>query len=289
MKPAPFEYVKPQTIDEALEVLAERGSDAKVLAGGQSLVPLMNFRLVRPQYLIDINGLADLGYVRQADGGLAIGALTRQSELLRSSLVKAQYPLLAYAAKFISHPAIRNRGTVGGSVAHADPAAELPGLFLALDAEFTARSTQGERKIPVGDLFVTYFTTSLDPTELLTEVRVPALAPNTGWGFEETSRRHGDLAVAASTVVASLGQRGVCERIAIALSGVGEVPIRAQGAEAVLVGNTPTDSLIREAAAKVVEDIEPESDVHATADYRRHVATVLTARALKRAFQKAKE
>jgi len=289
MKPAPFEYIMPDTVDEALGVLAEQGSEAKVLAGGQSLVPLMNFRLARPQYLIDINGLTELAYLRQADGSIAIGALTRQSELLRSSLVREQCPLVEYAARFIGHSAIRNRGTVGGSVAHADPAAELPGVFLALDAEFIVRSTQGKRKIPAQDLFITFFTTSLEPTELLAEVRVPSLSPGTGWAFEETSRRHGNLAVAASTVVASLAQTGLCDRVTIALSGVGEVPLRAQSAESVLIGNAPTDSLIQEAAAKVAEDIEPDTDVQATAEYRRHVTTVLTARALKKAFQRAKE
>ncbi len=198
MKPAPFSYRKPTTISEASALLAEYGEDAKVIAGGQSLVPLMNFRLARPQYLVDINGLTSLDYIRDEGAWLSIGALTRERTIERSPLVASQLPLLAAASRWIGHPAIRSRGTIGGSIAHNDPSAEYPLIATLLDAVVVAHGPRGERRVPVRELFVTYLTTSLEPDEIIAEVRFPKPPPGAGWSFQEMARRRGDFAIVAA-------------------------------------------------------------------------------------------
>ena len=289
MKPAPFEYRRAGTLDEALTLLAEHAGEAKPLAGGQSLIPAMNFRLARPAALVDLNGVAELAYVRPADGGLRIGAMTRQRTLERNPVVPGAAPLLAEALPFIAHPQIRNRGTLGGSLAHADPAAELPAVMLALAARFEARSRSGERTIDAADFFTGLFATALAPDELLVEIALAPLAPRSGTAFLEVARRHGDYALVGVAAVVTLDARGRCRETRIALLSVGAGPILAVEAARVLAGQTPTDELCRAAAdAAATRDIDPPSDIHASAAYRRRLASVLTRRALARAFERAR-
>jgi len=287
VKPAPFDYVAPASLDEALGVLAQRADEAKVLAGGQSLVPLLNMRLARPALLVDLNRLSDLAYLLPNDGGVAIGALTRQRAAERASLIAERVPLVAGAAAYIGHPAIRNRGTVGGSLAHADPVSELPCVALALDAQIVARSQKGERTIPAESFFQSVFTTALDPSEILTEVRIPALPARTGWGFEELARRHGDFAIIAVAALLSLRPDGTIDRARLSYAGAADRPLRARKAEAALAGQRPSSDIFEEAARVAAGDLDPPSDLHATADYRRTVAVALTRRALAAAQQRA--
>ncbi len=281
MKPPAFDYFDPGTLGEAVSLLQELRGEAKILAGGQSLVPLLNMRLARPEALVDLKNLADLDYVRESNGGLAIGAMTRKRTLERSALVKQRQPLLHAATLLVAHPQIRNRGTVGGSLAHADPAAEYPAVALAVDAELRMTGPDGERAIGADDFFVSYLTTALEPAEVLTEVRLPALAPGAGWSVREVARRHGDFALAGVAVTASLDRRGRCSEAHIVLFGVGPTPIRARGAEQMLVGEKPGEKLFEQVGRRAGEEIDdPTSDVHAPAEYRRHLAGVLTRRAL---------
>ena len=286
MKPAPFEYFDPTTVDQAVALLREH--DAKLLAGGQSLVPLLNMRLARPAVIVDLNRVDSLDYIRRMNGHLAIGAMTRQRTIERSELVASAQPLLQAATRMIAHPQIRNRGTIGGSIAHADPAAEYPAVALALDAELVAVGPNGERAIRAEDLFVTYLTTALDPVEVLTEVRVPVLPERTGWSFQEMSRRHGDFALAGVAATLTLGSRGECAGARVALFGVAPTPVRARLVEEALAGEAPTDALFERAAQRASDGLdEVLSDVHATAEFRRHLAQVLTRRALTEAAARA--
>ena len=288
MKPPRFDYFDPATLDEALALLGERGEDAKLLAGGQSLVPLLNFRLARPRALVDLNRIDSLAYIRPHDGGLALGAMTRQRDVERSALVAERCPLLAETMPYIGHFQIRNRGTVGGSIAHADPAAELPAVVAVLDGELVARGPEGERVIRPEDFFVAYLTTSLEPTELLVEVRLPASPPRTGHAFMEVSRRHGDFALVGVAALVTVDQGGVCTRASLALTGVGPAPVRATRAAQALVGSRLEPTALEEAARLVRESLSPEGDIHASAEYRRHVGGVLTQRAVVRAAARAR-
>jgi CO/xanthine dehydrogenase FAD-binding subunit len=289
MKPAPFEYYDPATLDEALALLAEFGDEAKPLAGGQSLVPLMNFRLARPARLVDLNLLAELSYVRDEDGWLRIGAMTRQRQLERSPLAAAGWPLLVEATAYVGHPPIRHRGTVGGSVAHADPAAELPVVMAALDAELVIRAQAGERTERAGGFFLSYLTTTLAPTELLVELRVPPLPPRSGGAFLEVSRRHGDFALVGAAALVTLDAAGAIAGARLAIAGAGPTPLRAARAEARLLGERPAEALFREAGRLVSEAVDSDADVHASADYRREVSGVLARRALLQAAARARE
>lgn len=289
MKPPRFEYFDPRTVEDALALLKEHGEDAKVLAGGQSLVPLLNFRLARPRYLVDLNRIPALAYIRPWDGGLAIGAMTRQRDVEMSPLVKERCPLLGEVIPFIGHFQIRNRGTVGGSIAHADPAAELPAVAAALGAELVVRRAEGERVMRPAEFFVTYLTTALQPGELLAEVRLPPTPPGTGHAFLEVSRRHGDFALVGAVALLTLDREGVCTRAVLAFTGVGPVPVQVEAAERVLVGARPDRKAFEEAARKVSSALTPDSDIHASAEYRKHVAGVLTERGLERALARAKE
>jgi carbon-monoxide dehydrogenase medium subunit len=288
MKPAAFDYYCPRSVEEALDLLAAHGEDGKVLAGGQSLVPLMNMRLARPASIIDINRIAALSYLRAQNGVLRIGALTRQRAVERSPVAAERCPLLCAALRLAGHPAIRNRGTVGGSIAHADPAAELTAVLAALDGEVTARRAGGARTIAARDLFVTYLTTALLPQELLVEVRIPALPTGAGWSWMEIARRHGDFALAGVGAVLGL-RRGRVAEARIALTGVGPTPVRAAAAERLLLGQPPGEALWEAAADAVRASVAPEGDIHASAEYRRHVAGVLTRRALAEARGRAQE
>ena len=289
MKPPQFEYDAPRTIDETLALLAEHGEDAKVLAGGQSLVPLLNFRLARPERLVDINPVGELAYLEPADGALRIGALTRHSELERSPEVAGRVPLLLEAVRLVGHVQIRNRGTVGGSVVHADPAAELPVALTALDARFHVRSLRGSRSLGADELFVTHFTTTLEPDELLTEVEVPLPAPRTGSAFVEFARRHGDFALGGAAVLLTVGSDGTCERAAVALLAAAPTPLRAPAAEQALVGRSLDEEAAVEAAARAVADVSPTGDLHGSSEYRRSLIEAMVRRAIVQAAARGQE
>jgi carbon-monoxide dehydrogenase medium subunit/6-hydroxypseudooxynicotine dehydrogenase subunit alpha len=280
LKPPPFEYDDPRTVDEVLALLAEHGDEAKILAGGQSLVPLLNFRLARPERLIDINRVSELDYMRWEDGVLRIGALLRHSALERSQEVQERLPLVHQAVRLVGHSQIRNRGTVGGSVAHADPAAELPVAFTALDARFHVRSGRGERTLGADEFFVTHLTTSLEPDELLTEIEVPLPSTGTGAAFLEFARRHGDFALGGAAVLLALEASGACASVAIALLAAAPTPIRSASAESVLRGRVVDEAAAREAAAAAIAEISPTGDAHGSAEYRRDLIEALVRRAL---------
>jgi len=288
MKPPLFEYHAPESLSEAFELLDRFSADAKVLAGGQSLMPLMNLRLARPAHLIDINGLAgELGALQTWDGGLSIGALVRQRTAERSQLVRERCPLLAEALPFIGHLQIRNRGTIGGSLAEADPASELPAVVTALDADLVVRGSRGERVLKPEEFFVSYLTTALEPDEILCEVRLPAWPSGAGWSFLEVSRRLGDFAMVGLACLVQLGTDGTIADARLAYTGAADRPIRAHEAEHHLVGQKPASDLFAAAAEQAVAALDPQSDVHASAAYRRHVANVLTTRALNIAVKRA--
>ena len=288
MKPAPFEYFDPRTVEEAVSLLREHGEDAKILAGGQSLMPLLHMRMARPEALIDLSKVAGLEYMRETDGALAIGAMTSKRAVERSELVGRRQPLLSAATRLIAHPQIRNRGTVGGSMAQADPAAEYPAVALVLDAELRAAGPDGERTVQAGDFFQGYLATALEPAEVLIEVRFPVLADGTGWSFQEISRRHGDFAMTGAAVTLAVGDAGRCSEARIVLFGVGPAPVRARGAEQLVVGEVLGQPLLERAGRKASEDLdEPLSDVHASAEFRRHLAEVLTRRTLTEAAERA--
>lgn len=287
MKPPRFAYHDPTTLEEVLDLLHLHGDEAKVLAGGQSLIPVLNMRLTRPKVLIDLGRLSMLAFIRVEAGSLQIGAMTRHAQVERSALVRERQPLLAEAIAQVGHPQIRNRGTIGGSLAHADPAAELPAVLLALDGSVVLQGRSGQREVAAAELFQGLFTTAIQPGELLIEVRVPVLPERTGWAFVELARRHGDFALAGVASTLTLAPDGTIAGCRLALTGVGAGPVRAAAAERSLVSQAPSASSFAAAAALVRKALEPESDLHATAEYRRHLAGVLTERALTQAFLRA--
>jgi len=287
MKPPRFEYFAPGSVDEALALLAQHGEGAKVLAGGQSLVPLLNFRLVRPSRLIDLNEIPGLGYIREENGWLVIGGMTRQRALEQSALVRERCPLLADAMPQIGHAQIRNRGTIGGSLAHADPAAELPAVVAALEGQLVVRGARGQRVVAPEQFFVSYLTTSLEAAELLVEVRLPVAAPRTGTAFMEVSRRHGDFALVGVAASLTLDEAGKCTKSALALTGAGPTPVVAREAARTLIGVKPTAEAFEEVGRQVSALLQPDSDLHASAEYRKHVGGVLARRALARAIARA--
>jgi CO/xanthine dehydrogenase FAD-binding subunit len=290
MKPAPFEYLAPLELQEALESLQQYGEEAKVLAGGQSLMPLMSLRLARPKVIIDINRLSRLSFISAAaNGGLVIGALTRQRAIERSATVKERNPLLAAAMPLIAHFQIRNRGTIGGSLAHADPAAELPAVSVVLGAEFVLQSARRERVVRAEDFFVDTMTTAIQPDELLTEIRIPGWRPGLSWAIDEVSRRRGDFAMVGVTVLVQMDGSEACREARIALFGVGGKPVRVPRAEDMLRGRIPDQKTLLEIARSVSDELDPDSDVHASAEYRKEVGGVLTRRALEKAFLRARE
>ena len=288
MKPAPFAFYRTASADEALALLAQHGDDAKPLAGGQSLIPAMNFRLALPTVLVDLNGATELAGIEvQPTGAMRIGAMTRHRAVERSETIAAHAPLLSDAMPWVAHAAIRTRGTVGGSVAHADPAAELPAVFAALDARYLVHSSGSSRWI-AADAFATgLFATALEPGELLTAVEIPPMARRTGWAFVEMARRHGDFALAGVSCTVTVDDNGTCASARIALFGVGDGPVVSTGAAAVLEGAMPNSDVFRAAAATAENEVDPPSDIHATATYRRHLVGVLTRRALAKAAERA--
>jgi carbon-monoxide dehydrogenase medium subunit len=288
MKLPYVEYEAPTTIAQAVDLLAEYEDDASVLAGGQSLIPLMALRLARPAVLIDINGLSELSLVAATDGRVAIGAMTREYVAEDSATVGDAVPLLAAALPLIGHEAIRSRGTIGGSLAHADPAAELPAVALALDAEFVVRDRAGERVVPAADWFEGYLATSRRPDELLTEVRFPAARPGTGVAFLEVARRHGDFAIVGLAVSLTLAD-GVISDARLAFAGVSDVPVRVAEAEDLLAGERPSAELFAEAARAATAGLDPPADLNGSSEYRKQVAATLVRRGLRAAADNAYE
>jgi CO/xanthine dehydrogenase FAD-binding subunit len=284
MKPAKFDYHDPTTIDEALGLMAEFGDQARPLAGGQSLVPLMNFRLIRPAHLIDLNGVKELSCFSSDDGALRIGATTRQRELERSAEIARRWPLLRDAAAFIGHIQIRNRGTVGGSLAHAFPSAELPVAMVTLGASMLVRAKATRRSVRAEDFFLSTMTTALQSEELLTEMNVPELPANTGWSYQEVSRRHGDFALAGAASLLAVDVQGSIQYARLTLTGI--TPIRARQAEESLVGERPSEALFCDAAQRATENLDQDSDSHASAESRRAARAVLARRALTQAAQR---
>jgi carbon-monoxide dehydrogenase medium subunit len=288
VKPAPFAYYAPETLAEALHLLAQFGDEAKLLAGGQSLVPVLNMRLAQPKVLIDLNRVAGLAYIRDEGHHLAIGAMTRHAAVERSAEVLRRQPLLTEAVSQIGHSQIRNRGTIGGSLAHADPSAELPAVITALEGSLVVAGPGGTREVAAHDFFLMYFTTALRPGEILTEVRVPVLEAGSGYAFMEVARRHGDFALAGVACVLHLTPDGGAVNDArLALTGVGMTPVRAWEAEAVLQGRPPGPQAFAAAAAAVRNAVAPDDDIHGSGEYRRQLAGVLTERALRRALARA--
>ncbi len=279
MIPAAFDYIAVKSVQEVVTELVKRGEEAKVLAGGHSLIPLMKLRLATPSFLVDIGRIKDLNYIRQTDGHIAFGAMTTHHDIEFSDLVKEKLPLLASAAAQIGDPQVRNRGTMGGAAVHADPLGDFPSCLLALDAEFRVVGQKGERVIPAGDFFVDTFTSAMRPDEVLTEIRVPVPPPGSTGTYLKFSRRSQDWAIVAVAAQLTLKGQNV-DRVNIGLTGMGSKPLRATAVEQALRGKGARDEEFRTAAAKAAEGTNPPGDLNGSPDYRRHLATVLTRRAL---------
>ena len=286
MIPPAFDYVAPTTLSEAISLLSQNG-DAKILAGGQSLIPMMRFRLAAPAVLIDINRLADLEYIREDGGWLKIGALTREAMIDGSSLVRERYPLLADTARVVADPLVRNMSTIGGNLAHADPANDHPATMLAYGAQVVATGPQGERVIPISDFFLGPFESALSADEILTEIQIPVPEAKSGGAYIKLERKVGDYATAAVAVQIRLDENGNCAYAGMGLTNVGLTPIKATAAEETLKGQALNDSAIREAARLAAEAAEPESDHRGSAEYKRHLVKTLSVRALRKAAGRA--
>jgi len=287
MIPAAFQYHAPTTVGEATALLARLGEEAKVLSGGQSLIPLMKLRLASPAHVVDINGIPGLSGIREAGGVLRIGALTRESDLEESELIRTRYPLLHDTSKVIADPVVRNLATIGGNLAHGDPANDHPATMLALGAEVVAIGTKGERRIAIGSFFTGPFATSLKPDEILVEIRIPQPVAKSGGAYLKLERKVGDFATAAVAAQLTLGASGACDQVGIGLTNVGLTPIKATKAEAALKGKAPDEAAIKRAAELAAEASEPFEDLRGSVEYKRDLVRVLTARALRRAIERA--
>ena len=289
MKPPPFDYARADSVDEAVSLLDRHRGGAKLLAGGQSLVPMLNFRLLHPALLVDVNRISGLAGIEERNGALRIGALTRHRQLEVSRAVGDHFPVLRTAVRHVAHLAIRNRGTLGGSLAHADPAAELPMMALLLDAKIEISGPDGPRRLEAREFFRSALTTALDDAEMVTGVELPLLPPATGWGFEEVARRAGDFALAAAAATLTLAAGGKVAEARLAIMGAHEFPLRIAAAEARLAGEAPCSGALGAAAKAAREAVEPDDDLHASADLRRHLVEVLARRALESAARRARE
>ena len=287
MIPAAFEYSTPASIKEATALLAKHGEDAKILSGGQSLIPLMKLRLASPRHLIDINRIPGLAYIQETDGVLRIGALARESDLEESNLIRTKYPILVDTSKVIADPLVRNLATVCGNLAHGDPANDHPATMLALGAEVVAVGQKGERRIPVAGFFSGPFATALRADEILTEIRIPVAAPRSGGAYLKLERKVGDFATAGVAVQVTLSPNGTCERVGIGLTNVGPTPIKAKRAEAALQGKRLDEGTVRQAAQLAAEESQPTADFRGSTEYKRDLVRVLTARALRKALERA--
>ena len=290
MKPVPFDYYAPTSVAEALDDLHKLGYDGKILAGGQSLIPAMNFRMARPAALVDLNKISELAYIRPGDdGGVVIGAMTRDSVVEKDPEVCRRFPIMAEVMGYIAHTQIRNRGTFGGAIAHADPAAQLPALMVALQANIHIARQGSDRWVPIGEFFMGPFMTVIEPEEMLTEVSIPPLAPMTAASYQQVSRQRGGYAQAATICVVTLDANRNCKDVRLVLFSVGETPILSKIASGTLVGKPFSEDLIDKVAAEVAQkEVDPGSDLHGTAEYRRELVKVLSRRALVEAFQRVK-
>ncbi|HXC71363.1 MAG TPA: xanthine dehydrogenase family protein subunit M [Pyrinomonadaceae bacterium] len=288
MIPRSFEYFSPQTLDEAVALLQKLGPDAKLLSGGQSLIPMMKLRLVAPEYIIDINRISGLDYISESDGHLKIGALAREHQLESSESVQIKFPILADTAKVIADPLVRSQATVCGNLAHGDPANDHPATMLALGATVVATGPKGKREIAVADFFPSLFTTALEPEEILTEIRIPFPPPKSGGAYLKLERKVGDFATAGVAVQITLDDSGACKAAGVGLTNVGMTPIKAKQTEAFLVGKKLDEATIQQAAEMAASESEPMDDIRGSSEYKRDLVRVLTARALTRALDRAK-
>jgi aerobic carbon-monoxide dehydrogenase medium subunit len=288
MIPPSFEYYAPTTVEEAIRLLKQLGPEAKILSGGMSLIPLMRLRLAAPRYLIDINRISGLAYIKEADGFLRIGALTREAELESSDLLRSRYPILVETASVIGDPLVRNRATIGGNLAHGDPANDHPATMMALAAEVIATSSKGRRNIPITSFFTGFYATALDPDEILTEISIPIPPPRSGGTYMKLERKVGDFATAGVAAHVTLGRGDVCEQVRIALTNVGPRPIEARQAEEVMQGKKVEPEAVRQAAQLAAEESQPNPDLRGSAEYKRDLVRVLTIRALNRALEQAR-
>jgi CO/xanthine dehydrogenase FAD-binding subunit len=280
MKPAPFNLLRPKSVDEALALLQSHGDEAKILAGGQSLVPLMNFRLAQPHNLIDLNGVEGLDQIKFDDQRLSLGAMVRQRDVERSPSIAERLPIFREAMEQVAHPAIRNRGTVGGSLVHADPSAELPLLAVALDANLHLRSARTSRSVAAKDFYQGYLLTDIAPDELLVAIDFHLPPADSGWCCTEIARRHGDFAIVAVAVLLGCGRDRRIDFARVALGGVGAAPLRMIPAEQALLGERPDAELFRRAGDAAAQAVDPPTDIHASSAYRRHITAILVRRAL---------
>ncbi len=288
MKPAAFKYLSPNSVEETIGLLEQYKDEAKIIAGGQSLIPLMNFRLARPEILIDINGIQSLSGIKEEEDKLIIGALTRENEAKDSLLIKENCPIFGEAISKIGHSTIRNRGTIGGSIVHCDPSAELPVVSRVLDARMRIVGPEGEKLIDAKDFFITYLTSAVEPLEILVEIEIPKLNKEWGWSFVELSRRSGDFAIVAVAVILIIDEKNVCKEARISLGGVDATPSRAEKAESYLAGKVLDEANLKAAGKLATEDIDPESDYHASAKYRESMAEVMVIKGLEKALARTK-
>jgi len=287
MIPPSFEYLRPKTLPEAVAMLQQHGEEAKILSGGQSLIPMMKLRLARPGFLIDINRIAGLSYVKEEDGLLKIGGLTREAELEASPVVRTRYPILLDTAHVIADPQVRNMATVGGNLAHGDPANDHPATMVALGAQVVATGPKGERVIPIENFFVTLFTTALQHEEILTEIRIPAPPARSGGAYFKLERKVGDFATAAVAVQVTLDDKGVCQKVGIGLTNVGPTPVKAKKAEEFLRGKKLDEGNIKQAAQLAADEAEPSPDLRGPVAYKKGLVKELAKRALSRAVERA--
>ncbi|GJQ35244.1 MAG: carbon monoxide dehydrogenase [Anaerolineaceae bacterium] len=290
MKPAPFEYHAPTSLEQALDLMSQHAGEAKILAGGQSLVPAMNFRVVQPSLLIDLNRVVELSFIREEGNAIRVGAMARERHLEFDASIEKRIPLLHEAVPNIAHPQIRNRGTIGGSIVHADPAAELPMLMVALNARLKGKNKSAERWIDAKDFFAGMFTTALEPDEILAEIEIPFMPPRTGWSFMEVAPRSGDYAMMGVAALVTLDKDGKCKSATLVYLNAGDGPVDAVASAQMLAGESLSDKSIESAAVHASEnEINPFGNIHASTDFQRHLAKVLTQKALKQAAQRAGE
>lgn len=290
MKPAPFEYHAPSSVEEVLNFKGQYGDDAKFLAGGQSLVPAMNFRVVQPSVLIDLNRVTELSFIREDKNVIRVGSMARERHLEFDASIKKYTPLLHEAVPFIAHPQIRNRGTIGGSIVNADPAAELPVLMIVLSARLKAKNKSGERWIDAKDFFAGMFTTALEPDEILVEIELPFVSPRTGWSFMEVAPRAGDYALMGVATLVTLDENGKCKEAKLVYLNAGDGPVDVKEAAQMLAGNVIDEKMIESTAAHASEkEIKPFGNMHASIDFQHHLAKVLTKQALQKAIQRVGE
>jgi CO/xanthine dehydrogenase FAD-binding subunit len=289
MKPPKFSYLRPNSLQEALDMLAEYGDDAKIMSGGQSLIPLLNMRLSTPGYIIDIGRVEELKGIREEEDVIVIGGMTRHVDVEKSALVREKCPLLTEGITWVGHNQIRSRGTIGGSIAHADPSAELPCMLTALRGEIVIMSREEEINVSPEEFFLSYLLTSLEPNQLIKEIRFPKIKKGSGYAFEEVARRHGDFALVEVAAVVELEADGTIADAKIALGGANSVPFIPEAVEEFLIGKMPDDSILKEAATLQLDDLDPEGDIHGSKEYRRYLSGVLLERALYKAIDRARE